>query len=119
MALVNLSRNTDYRIEATQGSTSLVGKKIRLLLTAERITLKTNGNGFLEGLRAYLLSGKQAGSTIDLPPCKLKYSERKSCRCVAYKFPHAMGFGACKAEKFEQEAPTGLSMEHMFTTRRS
>ena len=112
---MKLSRSSDYVIKECIGNTSLVGKRCRLKLTAPEENVKEDKQGFMYDLEAYMLTGKQEGSTIELPPVKLGVSHKKrTCTCVAYRFPHAPGFGACKASKFEQVAPEGIKLEDLF-----
>lgn len=108
-----LSRSTDYRITATLGRSEFVGWKVRPKLVAanEEVPLL---NGYIYDLQGYMLSGKHQGEVVELPPCKLEMAPTRHCRCSAYKFPHAPGFGACQDQKFEQVAPPGLTLEELF-----
>lgn len=117
MRTIKLSRTHIYRIEEADGAPELIGKKCRLCLPAEGIDCELVA-GFALDLQAYMLTGKQKGSVVELPPVKLKYSEIPPCRCGAYKFPHAPGLGQCKGEQLQQEAPQGLNIKDIFTTEK-
>lgn len=116
---LKLSRIHEYIITAAEGAPELVGKKCRLVLSAEGQEVEIVA-GYALDLQAYMLTGKQKLSVVDLPPVKLRYAHSDgNCRCPAYKFPHARGLGACKSERTEQIAPADLTIENLFTQRSS
>jgi len=96
-----LDRSTTYRITETVGLSGFVGQKCRVLLTAQTQDIQTNANGFLCGLKGYMMSGKFKEQTVALPPCKLKATISRNCHCNVYEFPHAPGLGKCQAIKKE------------------
>jgi hypothetical protein len=116
---MKISRTQVYRVVEAKGNRRLIGKRCRILILDDVQDIQPL-EGFLIGLSAFLLSGPQAGSTVELPPCKLKAVSRRVCHCHAYKFPHAPGFGACKQAEFEQEPPEeGMDLDALFTNLRS
>ena len=116
MHKVELSRLDDYRIIEVRkgGNPELVGKRCRIMLMGNFQDVEKDSLGFLPNLTAWMLSGKYRDSRIDLPPVKLRYASMRKCYCVEYVFPHAPGFGKCKASKHEEEAPKGLTIRNLF-----
>lgn len=114
MRTKKLSRTVDYRITEAMGHSNLIGKKVRILLNDKEEDIPLDREGFMLDLQGYMLSGSQAGSVVELPPCKLRYAAMTKCHCEAYPFPHAPGFGPCKQPKFEQTSPEGMKLEDLF-----
>lgn len=106
-----LSRTADYRITETIGGEKFLGKRVRMKLNQEHEVIELGPLGFLYDLEGYMLSGAMRGNVVELPPCKLITAPKRECACGVYKYPHAPGFGACKASKFEETAPDGVTLE--------
>lgn len=111
MGKVKISRRESYRITHTSRKHPSMGLRVRIVLQQDTEEFTTNKDGFLENLRAYVLTGPQGGSTINLPPCKLKPISARACRCKAYPFPHAPGLGHCNTSVFEEIVETEPTLE--------
>ena len=115
---MRLSRGYTYQITETKGKSPLVGARVRILLFDITEDIRPESGGWLEGLSAFIMSGKQAGSTLDLPPCKLKVAKRRVCNCPAYGFPHTPGLGKCKSPEFQKQHKEGettrLNLDNLF-----
>lgn len=112
---VRLLSSQTYRVVETRGTAQLVGKRIRVILP-ETVMEVPMLEGFLHGLQGFVLSGPAAGSTVDLPPCRLRAVAKRHCNCSALPFPHAPGFAPCTNSKEEVEPEVNL--DNLFTTKK-
>lgn len=113
---IKLHRTRTYRVIATAGRADLVGARVRPVLTQEVQEFELKDKK-VSGLACLLLSGPNRGSTVDMPPCRLKMVSTRKCYCKKYNFPHVPGLGKCEASKHEQQAPVTLDLDGLFTTK--
>lgn len=92
----------------------MLGKRVRPVLSDEIEEFPLTKDRMVEGLECLIMSGRQAGSTVEMPACELRPANVRKCYCNSYAFPHAPGLGKCTTGRWEGEAPETIDLNSLF-----